>query len=129
MGKGLKQAYGGDGSDNVKKKGLGGFTAEHLCEPCYADSSCRKKLSFLHPEVKDKVQNCREYEWAACATAGRCICSEYSCVLTLCNLFNYLFTYKPSRRCGRYRVGIRGVRSSPIDTARLYSILDSLTRH
>ena len=32
MGKGLKQAYGGDGSDNVKKRGLGGFTAEHWCE-------------------------------------------------------------------------------------------------
>ena len=52
MGKGLKQVYGGDGSDNVKKKGLGGFTAEHWCETCYADGSCRKKLSFLHPEVK-----------------------------------------------------------------------------
>ena len=42
-------------------------------------------------------------------------------------------TCKPSRRCGRRLtfelVFIRGVRSSPIDTARLYSILDSPQYH
>ena len=82
-GKGIKQAYGGDGSDNVKKKGMGGFTAEYWCETCHADGSCKKKLSFLHPEVKDKVTSCREYEREACAVAGKCICTSYPCAKEL----------------------------------------------
>ena len=52
-GEGLKQDYGGNGADNMKKKGLGGFSAENWCDTCFTDRTCncKGKLSFLYPTI------------------------------------------------------------------------------
>ena len=82
-GKGLKQGYGGDGADNMKKKGMGGFSAENWCETCFADKTCKGKLSFLHPTINPKVKTLREYEREHCRAAGECRCESFHCAKEL----------------------------------------------
>ena len=73
----IVQAYGGDGADLVKKKGTAGFSSHHWCPHCHADQSCKHKLTFLHPEIKPRVQAYREWEHDGCKVEGVCVCTEF----------------------------------------------------
>ena len=75
----LVQAYGGDGADLVKKKGTAGFSSEHWCPSCFANKTCKHKISCVNPEIKARVEAYREWEHDACATAGKCICHRFGC--------------------------------------------------
>ena len=79
----IVQAYGGDGADLVKKKGTAGFSSHHWCPHCHADQSCKHKLTFLHPEIKPRVQAYREWEHDGCKAAGVCVCTEFGCAKAL----------------------------------------------
>ena len=75
----FKQAYGGDGSDTSKKKGMGGPAAGHFCDTCFANGTCKSKVSFIHPEIGERVRALREWEFEKCREAGKCVCSDFQC--------------------------------------------------